>query len=244
VVKKKSKAKLLILPVVSLVQIQEFWPAPCKDPLAFAPADWEGTALAVLRAENVSAEDKLWTVCHPNFLDERTLRLFAAKCARAALALPSSQPVDPRSMAACAVAERFANGEASAAELAAVWDAARAAARDAAWAAARDAAWDAARAAAWAAAWAAARAAARDAAWAAARDAAWDAARAAAWAAARDAAWAAAFAAAFAAARDAARDAAWAAARDAARDAARAAARAAQLKMLVELIKENYQVPE
>jgi len=121
--------------------------------------------------------------------NERTQRLFAVWCAREALKLVDNP--DPRSIAACDVAERYANGDATEEELAAARDAAMDAARDAA----RDAAWAAARAAAWAAAWAAAR----DAAWAAARDAA--------WAAARDAAWAAAWDAAMDAARDAARDA-------------------------------------
>ena len=87
---------------------------------------------------------------------------------------------DPRSLAALDVAERYAHGRATDAELGA----------------ARGAAWGAARAAAWGAARAAARAAAWDAAW----GAAWDAASAA-----RDAASAAWDAAS--AARDAARDA-------------------------------------
>ncbi len=125
----------------------------------------------------------LWVATRPGVLTDRDLRLFAVSCARRVQHLMG----DPPSVAAIDVAERFANGVATEAELAA----ARAAAWDSALAAARDAAWDAA--------WAAARAAARDAAW----DAAWAAARDAAWDAARDAAWAAAWDAA----RDAARDA-------------------------------------
>lgn len=95
--------------------------------------------------------------------NERTARLFAVWCARQALALVDNP--DPRSVAACDVAERYANSEASKDELTAAWDAAMDAAG---------------------AAWAAGDAAG------AARDAAGAAARAAAWAAARDAAWAAA----------------------------------------------------
>jgi hypothetical protein len=118
---------------------------------------------------------------------DRTARLFAVWCARQALAL--IEHPDPRSVAAVDVAERYADGMATAADLAtaraAAWHAAWHAARHAAWAAAWHAAWHAARDAAWDAARAAAWAAARAAAWAAARDAAWDAARAAAWAAAR-----------------------------------------------------------
>ena len=112
--------------------------------------------------------DALWC-CRAEPQHAREWRLFAVWCARRALALIPSP--DPRSIAACDVAERHARGEASDADLAAAraaaWDAARAAARAAAWAAAWDAAW----AAAWDAAWAAA--------WDAARAAAWDAARAA-----------------------------------------------------------------
>ena len=81
--------------------------------------------------------------------NDRTLRLFAVWCAREALKLVKEP--DPRSIAACDVAEKYANGQATKEEL----DAARDAARAAAWDAARDAAWDAA--------WAAARDAARDA---------------------------------------------------------------------------------
>jgi hypothetical protein len=103
--------------------------------------------------------------------NEKTARLFAVWCAREALKLVDNP--DPRSIAACDVAERYANGEATDEELAA--------ARAAAWDSARDAAGAAARAAAWAAAWDAAGAAARAAAWyaagAAVRYAAWYAAR-------------------------------------------------------------------
>ena len=86
--------------------------------------------------------------------DDRLARHFACDCA--ARALTRLAVPDPRSVAAIAVARRFAEGAATAHELAA--------ARAAAWGAAREAAW----AAAWDAARAAARAAAREAAWAAA----------------------------------------------------------------------------
>jgi hypothetical protein len=106
------------------------------------PEDWTGTALDVLRVDACPAEDRLWVVCHEDLIDARTLRLFAVWCARQALALIDNP--DPRSIAACDVAERFANGQATNDELAAARAAAWAAARDAAW----DAAWDAALAAA------------------------------------------------------------------------------------------------
>ena len=96
-------------------------------------------------------------------LTDAQLRLFAVRCARRVQHLMP----DPRSIAALDVAERYANGKATNAELAA----ARAAAKGAAWGAARDAA----RAAAWTAAGAA---------WVAAEAAA-DAAEAAGWAAER-----------------------------------------------------------
>jgi hypothetical protein len=147
-------------------------------------------------ALGIPQEDKFWALARNHFVDDRVLRLTACRAARRALALVDP---DPRSIAAVATAERYAEGEATAEELnaarAEAWEAWRAAAR-----VARDAVWDAAAAAAWAAAaaaWDAARAAldaARDAARAAARVAVWDAraeAEAAAWDAAR-AAWAAA----------------------------------------------------
>ena len=87
-------------------------------------------------------------------------RLFAVWCARQVQHLM----LDPRSLAALDVAERFANGEATNEEL------------SAAWTAARDAAWDLAGGAAPAAARAAAQAVPGD----AARDAARHAAKAAA----------------------------------------------------------------
>ena len=92
-------------------------------------------------------------------MSDKDMRLFAVWCAREALKLLKNP--DPRSLNACDVAERFANGQATSDELDA--------ARDAAWSAAMDADSDAARSAA--------RAAARDAAWAAAWSAAWSAAR-------------------------------------------------------------------
>ena len=94
------------------------------------------------------ADDKTKWVCRRARLlrkveawNDRTARLFAVWCAREALKL--IEKPDPRSVAACDVAERYANGEATYDELSA--------ARDAAGAAAWDAAGDAARAAAWAA---------------------------------------------------------------------------------------------
>ena len=162
---------------------------PCSDGwakllrhLGKTQADDEPLALATILDSN-GLDEALWCL---RAVDghEREMRLYAVWCARQVRHLMR----DPRSLAALAVTERHANGEATDEELAA--------ARDAALAAARTAAWDAGDAA-WAAASAAALALA----------AAWDAASVAALAlaAARDAASVAALA--LAAARDAARDA-------------------------------------
>jgi hypothetical protein len=98
-------------------------------------------------------DDALWC-CRAEPQYDREWRLFAVWCARRVQHLMK----DPRSIAAIDVAERYANGKATRAEL----DAARTAARDAwiavwdaarfSWIAAGDAAGDAARAA-WGAAW-------------------------------------------------------------------------------------------
>ncbi len=110
---------------------------------------------------------------------DKEIRLFAVECARSVQHLMT----DPRSIKIIDVAEKFARGQATQAEL----DDAKAAAKAAARAAAR------AAGGAWAASAAAAADAARDTAWAAAaaaaRDTAWDAsaaASAAAWDASRD----------------------------------------------------------
>ena len=127
-------------------------------------AGWRKLLKHLGKSEADDEQLHLLTVLDSNGLDDclwclrtvpehdREWRLFAVWCARKVQHLM----IDPRSVAALDVAERFANGEAAREEL----SAARAAARDAAGAAAWAAAWDAA--------WAAAREAARDAAWAAA----------------------------------------------------------------------------
>jgi len=157
---------------------QEGWGKLLKH-LGKTKADDEPLPFAVI-VESNGLDDALWC-CRTAPERDREWRLFAVWCARRVQHLM----IDPRSVAALDVAERFARGEATVEELAA----ARAAAWDAAKAAAVVAARDAARAASGAAARAAAGVAAGAAAGAAAWDAAWDAARDAAWAAARDAAW-------------------------------------------------------
>ena len=120
------------------------------DHLGKTKADDEPLPLLTVLDSN-GLDDTLWCLRTRPDLD-RLWRLYAVWCSRQVQHLMT----DPRSIEAIDVAERYENGEATDAELAA----ASAAARDAAW----DAAWDAARAAA--------RDAARD----AASIAAWDAA--------------------------------------------------------------------
>jgi len=118
--------------------------------------------ISILERDDVESSDKLWLVTH--FLTDKTNRLFAVWCARQVLTKDS----DSRSINAVDVAERYANGEATDAELdearAAAW-AASGVAAEAAWAAARSAAGSASRSAAEAAAgvvvWVAVRSAAR-----------------------------------------------------------------------------------
>ncbi len=126
----------------------------------------------------------IWTATRPGVFSDSTLRKLACRFVRET-PLADGRKVwdlltDERSRRAVEVAERYADGKATAQELAA--------ARAAAYAAAYDAVCNAARAAR-VAAYAAAddAAAARDTAYAAVRDAAYAAARAAAYAAADDA---------------------------------------------------------
>ncbi len=146
---------------------------PCADGWATVLKSKGGTK-ADMRAEfpltdiieSNGLDDALWCLrCLPEY--DSLWRKYAVWCARQVQHLMTDQ----RSIAALDVAEHYADGMATDAELAA--------ARAAAWAAAGEAAGDAAGEAVGAVGWAAAR----DAAWAAARDAA----GAAGWAAARDA---------------------------------------------------------
>lgn len=103
----------------------------------FAGDKNEWTALDVLKAEDVSAEDKLWAVLREEFIDAPILHEFACRCAENALKLVDNP--DPRSVNAIAVKRRWMRGEATDVDLAAAWTAAWDVASAAAWAAARDA---------------------------------------------------------------------------------------------------------
>ena len=127
---------------------------PCYDPSTKGIPDNETLTVhewVSKYKDVVPISDILWLLLRNDFYTDKQLRLFAVWYAREALKMVDNP--DQRSINACDIAERYANGEATDEELraarVAAWDAARAAAWDAAWVAA----WDAARAAAWAAAW-------------------------------------------------------------------------------------------
>ena len=88
---------------------------PCLEhhPSKYISEDWTGTILDVLNAPNVTSSEKLWVAY--KVLDDKTLRLFAVNCARRALTRVANP--DPRSIAACDIAEKYANGEATEEEL-------------------------------------------------------------------------------------------------------------------------------
>jgi hypothetical protein len=115
---------------------------PCYDPARYLPEGWQGTVADILAVEACPAVDRLWVVLRKDCIDRRTLRLFAVWCARQALTLIDNP--DPRSVAACDVAERFAFGNASDEDLAVACAAACAASCAVAWAAAYAAAYAAA----------------------------------------------------------------------------------------------------
>lgn len=140
---------------------------PCYDPIKHVSKGWRGTAIDVLNMGAVPFADRLWVVLRSEIVSERVMRLFAIWCYRQTLKFVTNP--DPRSVAAADVAERFANGHATAEELEAAKSAAEAA-DAAAWAAVKSASWfcwasaaprvSAEESAAWAA-WSSANAAAK-----------------------------------------------------------------------------------
>ena len=113
---------------------------PCYDPKeigcnpGYAASIYD--AIQMFRDKVKNPDDIIWIICRKEYMTDRYMRMFAVWCAREVLKLVDA---DPRSVEACNVAERFANGGATNEELAAAaWDAAR----DAAWVA-RDVARDA-----------------------------------------------------------------------------------------------------
>ena len=86
---------------------------PCYDPNRHLSEDWTGTICDFLSVDKIPPQDRIWVVTH--WLDDKTNRLFAVWCAREAIRLVKDP--DPRSVNACDVAEKFAKGEATQAEL-------------------------------------------------------------------------------------------------------------------------------
>ena len=158
-------------PIITPDLIREY--GPCYDPVTGLnkhgnvivpsplPEDYSAPMSEFLRLGHIPTGDRIWVATCPGILPDRILRLWAVGNARRALNLVPNP--HPDSVAACDMAERFANGEATEEELAA---AAKAAA--AAWEAAFGTAWVSAARAAWVTAErAAACEAAGEAAWAA-----------------------------------------------------------------------------
>lgn len=129
---------------------------PCYDPAIVGIPDDEvlsATDWVAKYRETVKSEaDIVWLFTWSNLMSDKDLRLFAVWCAREALKFIENP--DPRSVMACDVAERYANGDATTQELSAAWSAAEYATRSAS-----AAAWGAAGSAAWCASWSATRAA-------------------------------------------------------------------------------------
>lgn len=94
---------------------------PCYDPSEVVKDENEELPVKewVAKYRNLvnRKSDIIWLLCNKLYMSERDLRLFAVWCAREALKLVESP--DPRSIEACNVAERYANGEATTKELAA-----------------------------------------------------------------------------------------------------------------------------
>jgi hypothetical protein len=110
--------------------IREF--KPYNDPSKFIKDDNEELPIkdwVQKYRKVVSAKDIFWILLRKEFLSEKDLRLFAIWCARELF--KSIKNPDERSVEACNVAERYANGEATNDELLAARDAASDAVNDA-----------------------------------------------------------------------------------------------------------------
>jgi hypothetical protein len=91
---------------------------PCYDPSKFITDENEELTVRqwVKKYRNiVPTKDIIWLLVREEFLSEKDLILFAVWCAREALKLVENP--DKRSVEACNVAEKYANGEATQEEL-------------------------------------------------------------------------------------------------------------------------------
>lgn len=96
---------------------------PGYAPVTNIPKSWRGTAIDILKMENVSYSDRLWVSLRSSLVSEKLMRLFAVWCCRQVQHLLK----DPRSVAAVDSAEKFAHGKISSEELASAAQAAYAA---------------------------------------------------------------------------------------------------------------------
>jgi hypothetical protein len=87
------------------------------------PEGWSGTALDILKTEDLHIKNKLWVVLREEVLPEKLLRLFAAWCQLQVQHLKDERSID--------IAEKYANGEALKASWGAVSELAGAAASEA-----------------------------------------------------------------------------------------------------------------
>ena len=99
--------------VYTVADIQALKPCSNHDPLTYVDITWSGTIIDILKCTQVNLVSRFWVVYR--LLDDKTLRLFAVACARRALT--SVVNPDIRSVEACNIAEKYANGEATKDEL-------------------------------------------------------------------------------------------------------------------------------
>lgn len=86
---------------------------PCYDPSRYISEDYSQPLQVLLADSLIPAKDRVWVAT--KILDSKGLRIFALFCARRALECIANP--DMRSITACDVAERFANGKATRYEL-------------------------------------------------------------------------------------------------------------------------------
>ena len=115
---------------ITLELINSFTPCYNPEDIGFTK-DLELTPLEFIEQfeEKVESKDDIfWLLCRNEFMSDKDLRLFAVWCAREALKLIENP--DKRSIEACNVAEKYANGEATVEQLAVAMAAAMAARAD------------------------------------------------------------------------------------------------------------------
>ena len=105
---------------MTIKEFMEFKPCYSEEQIRkIAGEKEEWTALEILRLDSVSAEDKLWAVLRPEFLDDTTFQMFAEWCAQ------QCKQTDPVCIARIEVEKRYAQGMATEAEVEAASSAAK-----------------------------------------------------------------------------------------------------------------------